>query len=103
MQSNKQSSQCDELRCVEDREEIRTAEESQRGNIVERVEKTDRSRNQNERDHKRSPDFVHVAEQAIKRDAETNENDLSDEIAEDRQSKHRFVCQNIVEIGRAHV
>src|SRR5439155_6376576 len=96
VQSNKQISQCVALRFIEDRKEIRTAEESQRGNIVERVEKTDRRRNQNESHHERSPDFIHLAEQPIERDAETNENDLSDEIAEDRQAKHRFVRENVV-------
>src|SRR5439155_1319258 len=58
--------------------------------------KTDRGRNQNERHHERSPRFVHVTEQAIERDAETDEDYLADEIAEDRQSKHRFMRENIV-------
>src|SRR5439155_20402284 len=96
VQSNKQISQCVALRFIEDRKEIRAAEESQRGNIVERVEKTDRRRNQNESHHVRSPGFVHVAEHPIKRDAETDEYYLSNEIAEDRRSKHRLVRQNVV-------
>src|SRR5207249_805739 len=81
---------------VEDREKVATAKKNQRRDVVERVEETDGGRNQNERHHERSPRFVHITEQAIQRDAETNKDYVADEIAEDRQSKHRFVRENIV-------
>ena len=51
VQTNEQHAQGVTLGFVEDGKEICAAKKSQRSDIVERVEKSDRGGNQNERDH----------------------------------------------------
>src|SRR5438105_15620414 len=82
------------LRFVEHGEKFTAAKENQRGDVVDHVEKADRRRDEHETQQEQGPRFVHIAQQAIERDAKTDKNNLPDEIAEDRQSKHGFVPEN---------
>ena len=96
MQANKEIAERVQVRLVEHIEELGSSEKNQRANIIERVDKTDRGRNQNEADHEQRPNLVHIAEQAIQSDGEANEDYVADKIAEDRQSEHGLVRENIV-------
>jgi len=49
----------------------------------------------NKSHHEQRPVFVHAAEQTIERDAQADENHVTDQIPEDRQSKQYFVRENI--------
>ena len=83
------------MRFVEHGEKFTATKENQRGDVVDHIEKTDRRRDEHETQQEQGPRFVHVAQQAIERDAKTGENNLPDEIAEDRQSKHGLVRENV--------
>src|SRR5206468_12844066 len=67
-----------------------------RANIIERVEKSDRGRDQNECDHQRSPDLIDAAKQAIEGNCEADENHLPDEVGENRKTKHGLVSKDII-------
>src|SRR5438105_4892557 len=95
MQTSKQHAQGVALGFVEDGEEFPAAKKKQSTDIIERVEKTDCRRDQNERDHQARPGFIHAAEQSIEHDGEADENHLTHKIAEDRKTKHGFVSENI--------
>jgi len=96
VQTNEEHAESVALRFVEDGEEIPTAKKKKGGDVIERVEKTYCGRDQNERDHQAGPGFTYTAEQAIQRDGETNEDHLTQEIGEDRQTKHSFVSEDII-------
>src|SRR5439155_24693138 len=83
------------LRFVKDGEKFAATKENQRGDVVDHVEKADRRRDEHETQQEQGPRFVHVAQQAIERDAKTDKNNLPDEIAEDGQSKHGLVRENV--------
>ena len=84
------------MRFVKDGEKFAATKENQRGDVVDHVEKADRRRDEHETQQEQGPRFVHIAQQAIERDAETDKNNLPDKIAEDRQSKHGFVREDVV-------
>ena len=55
VQAKKQHAECVALRFVEDRKEIGAAEKSERGDIIQRIKKSNRGRDQNKGNHQPGP------------------------------------------------
>src|ERR1700730_13255165 len=96
MQAQEEHAESVPLRFLECVEEVRAAEKDQRSDIIERVQKRDGARDQNEADHQPGPGLVHTAEQAIKSHAETDENDRREQISDNAEMEKCFVSQNII-------
>src|SRR4029450_9341439 len=58
--------------------------------------KSDCSRDRNQYNHQQSPCLADTAQQPVERAAQTNENYVSEEITDDRKTKHRLVSQDVV-------
>src|SRR5579885_1638422 len=57
--------------------------------------KCDSRRNQNKTHHQRSQRFVYAAEQTVKRQTQTDENDRPNQVRKDAQTKEHFVSLDV--------
>jgi hypothetical protein len=75
--ADEQIAQRVQLCFVEDREKVGPAKQNQSSDIVQRVEKSDCSRDRNQYNHQQRPCLADTAQQPVERDAQTNENYVS--------------------------
>src|ERR1022692_88288 len=82
---------------IEYRQEIGTADEDQRSDFVEHIEKHNRNRDQRAQDHQQHRMFLtDRLEQTVKSQSQENNNDLVEQFAPDAEAEERFGSANVI-------